>query len=48
MAHLIVSFINLLIPLAELLVRISYAISDGLNLILFALTDWCLLILFKI
>ena len=48
MAHLIVSFINLRIPLAELLVRISHAISDGLNLILFALADWCLLILLEI
>ena len=48
MTHLIVSLINLRIPLAKLLVRISHALSNDLSFILMTLTDWCLLILLKI
>ena len=48
MAHLIISLFNFRIPLAKLFVRISHALSNHLNFILFALTDWCLLILLKI
>ena len=45
MAHLLVSIINLRISLAELLIRVGQALSNGLRFILFALTLWCLLIL---
>ena len=48
MTHLIVSLINLSVPLSKFLVRISHTLSNDLRFILFALTNWCLLILFEI